>query len=159
MTCPAFAVSLETMKSEVSELAEALQSELEAESAPAFSVNWRSLSAGRIFAALLASALLVVFVIWAIDVTATNAKKIEPITSGYHVIDKNQITVDFTLKQPSVTSSSGVCAITALNQSFAIVGYREVAIQKGFKAGDTISVHLNTTELAVSGLVDSCWLN
>lgn len=147
------------MKPEDFELAEALQSELDAESAAAFSVNWRKLSPGRIFVAILASALIVLFVIWAIDVTSTNARKLEPITNGYQVIDQNQIKVDFTLKQPSVMTSSGVCAVTALNQSFAIVGYREVQIKAGLKAGDPISVRLNTTELAVSGLVDSCWLN
>jgi len=140
------------------EMADALQSELEAESNRGIRVDFSNLSPQRIFAAVIATALLVLFVIWAIAVTADNAAQVQVSTTGYKVISDRQTEVNFTVKQPSEVKQAAVCEATALNQGFAVVGFKEVEIAKGTKAGDVITVKLNTTDLAVSGLVDACRL-
>lgn len=140
------------------DLADALQSELEAEADRGFKFSFSNLSPQRIFGAILATALLVAFVLWAIAVTADNAKQVQPNTLGYQVISDSQTQVTFTVKQPSKLTAPAICQVTALDKSFAIVGFREVQLDAGFEAGNAKVVTLNTTGKAVSGLVDSCRL-
>jgi hypothetical protein len=100
---------------------------------------------------ILASALLVLFLGWAIWVTASNAGAVKSQDLGYEVLGTEQTWVKF-----SVQSSSGPakCAIQVLNQGFAVVGYKEVDVP----ASGEYETFVNTTELGVTGLVDKCWL-
>lgn len=146
------------MTSTNQDIADALASELEAEAERGIRFNFSDLSPTRIISAILATALLVLFVVWAVSVTANNAQQVQVSTTGYKVLSETQTEVSFTVKQPAVTTQAAICQATALDQSFAVVGFSEVSIAKGFKAGDVVSVKLNTTRLAVSGLVDACRL-
>lgn len=146
------------MNSTNQDMADALQSEIEADSNRGIRVDFSNLSPQRIFAAIIATALLVLFVIWAIAVTADNAAQVQISTTGYKVLSEQQTEVSFTVKQPAVVQQAAVCEATALNQGFAVVGFKEVEIPKGTKSGDVLKVTLNTVDLAVSGLVDACRL-
>lgn len=152
------AVSLKAMNSTNQELAEALNSEIEAEANRGIRVDFSNLTPSRIIAAILASALLVLFVVWAISVTADNARQVQVSTLGYKVISAVQTQVTFAVKQPAVVDSEAVCQVTALDQGFAVVGFKDIELTKGLKAGEPITVNLNTTSEAVSGLVDACRL-
>ena len=48
------------------------------------------------------------------------------------------------------------CDVTVLNQSFAIVGFLTVDIEASSSRSTVISSTIRTTELGVSGLVQSC---
>ncbi|MEY4980844.1 MAG: hypothetical protein RL174_182 [Actinomycetota bacterium] len=146
------------MNSTSQELAEALESELESEANRGIRVDFSKLTLSRILAAILASALLVLFVIWAIAVTVDNARQVQVSTLGYEVISPDQTQVKFAVKQPAIITDEAVCQVTALDQSFAVVGYKEIVLSEGIKAGEPITVNLNTTGEAVSGLVDACRL-
>lgn len=75
---------------------------------------------------------------------------------GYRVLNDTRVEVDFELNRPAGVDV--VCSIEALNNQFAPVGWIELVIP----ASDTTTVRntvtLNTTELAVTGLVDECRL-
>lgn len=146
------------MNSTDQELAEALNSEIEAEANRGIRVDFSNLTLSRIIAAILATALLALFVVWAISVTADNARQVQVSTLGYEVISASQTKVTFAVKQPAIVDSVAVCEVTALDQGFAVVGFKEIVLAKGLKAGEKITVNLNTTSEAVSGLVDSCRL-
>ena len=99
----------------------------------------------------LGEVLLVAFLAWAIWVAATGANQIKSQDVGYEVFSPNQTSVRFKVESPA---GPAVCAIQVLNQSFTVVGYKEVPIP----ASGQYETFVNTTELGVSGLVDKCWL-
>lgn len=103
----------------------------------------------------LASLLLVIFLVWALWSTITGAQP-TPKTVGYELIGDHQIKVEFGITKPADRAIG--CAIQALKQDYGIVGYKEVYYPAG-KDYLTDSVILNTTEPAVTGLVDHCWFN
>jgi hypothetical protein len=139
------------------ELAEALASELEAEIRPA-RVR-KPLTRGRIFVISLASLLSLTFIWFAITSTIAGSTQVKTQDIGFEVVSDQQVDFRFTVTTPAELSNPATCAVQALNQQFAIVGYKEVALPAKTKAGEVISVTVNTTELAVSGLVDYCWLD
>jgi hypothetical protein len=73
---------------------------------------------------------------------------------GFRVISEWQTEVDFELTKP--TNATVVCSIETLNNAFATVGWIE--LEFGPSDSQTIrhTVAVNTTELAVTGLVDEC---
>lgn len=73
---------------------------------------------------------------------------------GFRVISELQTEVDFELTKP--VGATVVCSVEALNNAFATVGW--VELEFGPSEFQTIrhTVSLNTTELAVTGLVDEC---
>lgn len=73
---------------------------------------------------------------------------------GFRVVSEWQTEVDFELTKPR--DATVVCSIEALNNAFGTVGW--VEIEFGPNEFQTIrhTVALNTTELAVTGLVDEC---
>lgn len=79
---------------------------------------------------------------------------------GFSTPDAWHAEVDFQISKDA--SATAVCAIRALAEDFAIVGYKEVEIgpTDGAKGKTTTlqRVPLRTETAAVSGVVDSCWL-
>lgn len=109
----------------------------------------------RIFVTFLASTLFTLFIAWAISVTAANSNQIKFESIGYEVLNSNQTKVTFTVTLPN-DSDAAICAVEALSESYNVVGYREVEIDPGAnRSHETI---VKTTELAVTGQVDKCWL-
>jgi len=111
---------------------------------------------GRRNVTLVAVALLVVFFAWAIWVSFLSPAKATPSVLGFEVVNTQLTTVRFSVAKPQGTGF--VCAAEVLNQSFAVVGYREVVIGKDAPASKIFEVPVNTTQLGVTGLVEKCWL-
>lgn len=99
----------------------------------------------------LAVPLLVIFVAWASWVSIDTAKQVKFQDLAYEVLGPEQTSVRFSVSSPA---GPAVCAIQVLNQSFTVVGYREVDISQ---SGE-FETWVNTTETGVTGLVDKCWL-
>lgn len=157
MKTKARAVSLIEMNANDRELAEALASELEAES-PKKRVK-TPLTKGRIAVILAASLLIICFSIFTVASTIAGSRQVKTQDVGFEILNDQQISVQFTVTTPAKITEPTTCAVQALNQQFAIVGYREVSLAPETPAGQVIDVRVNTTELAVSGLVDYCWLD
>ena len=111
---------------------------------------------GRRNVTLVAVALLVVFFAWAIWVSFLSPAKATPSVLGFEVVNTQLTTVRFSVAKPQGTGF--VCAAEVLNQSFAVVGYREVVIGRDAAASEVFEVPVNTTSLGVTGLVEKCWL-
>jgi hypothetical protein len=75
---------------------------------------------------------------------------------GFRVIDQFRVEVDFELSKPP--GAKAICSIQALNNSFFKVGWIELEFGESEFRTLRHTVALNTTELAVTGLVDSCRL-
>ncbi len=103
----------------------------------------------------LASTLVALFVIWAISTTMTNANQIVAKSTGYEVLNSGQTKVNFNVILAN-DKDTATCAVQALSESYSVVGYVEVEIPAGGSGNyETI---VKTTELAVTGQVDKCWL-
>lgn len=99
----------------------------------------------------LAAVLLATFLAWAIWVSVQGANQIKTQDRGYEIISPLQASVKFAVQTPA---GPAVCAIQVLNQSYSVVGYKELPVA----ASGEYETFVNTTELGVSGLVDKCWL-
>lgn len=64
--------------------------------------------------------------------------------------------IDFEVTKPA--ASTAICELQALNNQFAIVGFRTVELGPTETSTNRYSVALNTTQLATTGLVESCRL-
>ncbi len=82
---------------------------------------------------------------------------LEATDTAYTIHDAHHVEITFTVN--TTTSTPVTCAIQALNQSFAIVGWRIVS----YPASDTrVTTHtemIRTTEQSNTGLISSCWLS
>jgi hypothetical protein len=100
---------------------------------------------------ILATALICIFLGWAVWVTASSSAEVKAQVLGYEVLSANQTSVKFSVQSlPGPTK----CAIQVLNQNYAVVGYKVVDVATSGELQTTV----NTTELGVTGLVDKCWL-
>jgi hypothetical protein len=75
---------------------------------------------------------------------------------GYRVISDTRVEVDFEITRPQ--GADVVCSLEALNNQFAPVGWIELVIPGSDSTKVRNTVTINTTELAVTGLVDECRL-
>ena len=110
-------------------------------------------------ALLLVSTLLAAaFVVWVLA-TRQGAPVFKDV--GFQVLSESRATADFDLtKRPEDVVT---CAVSALNEDYALVGWTEVTV--GAVPQDRLSesgtsthrVALRTTNLATTAVVDSCW--
>jgi hypothetical protein len=75
---------------------------------------------------------------------------------GYRVLSDTRVEVDFEITRPQ--GADVICSLEALNNQFAPVGWIELVIPGSDSTKVRNTVTLNTTELAVTGLVDECRL-
>ncbi|GHG48771.1 hypothetical protein GCM10012320_16300 [Sinomonas cellulolyticus] len=79
---------------------------------------------------------------------------------GFSTPDPWHAEIDFQVTKDA--SATAVCAVHALSQDFAVVGFKEVEIGPDANGSGTATslqrVPLRTESAAVSGVVDSCWL-
>lgn len=75
---------------------------------------------------------------------------------GYRVLSDTRVEIDFELTRPA--GADVVCSLEALNNQFAPVGWIELVIPGSDSTKVRNTITLNTTELAVTGLVDECRL-
>ena len=75
---------------------------------------------------------------------------------GFHVDGSRSVDVTFEVTKPK--ESTVTCTVTALSESYAEVGVRTVEVGPADAATRRVTVPVQTTELAVTGIVDSCEL-
>jgi hypothetical protein len=108
----------------------------------------------RIFAVSVGAVALVAFLVWAIIFTIDDAQKITTRDIGFTVTDQFSTEVVF-----EVTRDPGrevLCDVQVLSQSYAVVGFKTVAVEPSANRSSVISTVVNTTELGTTGLVSSC---
>lgn len=96
-----------------------------------------------------------IFIVWAAWVAIAGHEP-QGKTISYEVWNESTVVVDFSVNKPK--EAVVTCAIKALKEDYAIVGYKEVQ----FPAGESYvvsTVTLTTTHKAVTGLVDRCWFD
>ena len=108
-------------------------------------IIWRSVAA----------TLVIAFLTWGITVAIAEGEKIG-FESNSFKLGETSAEITFRLVAPGSIDGPVICAVQALNQSYAIVGYREVTIAKKDLAVEQ-NVKFNVTEDAVTVLVDHCW--
>ena len=75
---------------------------------------------------------------------------------GYRVLSNTSVEVDFEVSKP--LDSTVVCDVQALNNSYGVVGWKQVTIGPVTTITSALTITLITTEAAVTGLVDNCEL-
>ncbi|AIY03531.1 hypothetical protein ART_3932 [Arthrobacter sp. PAMC 25486] len=109
---------------------------------------------------LVAAVLSVSWVLW--SVMGGNTGVSQKLLS-YNVVDGTMTTVDLAVtKSPDATAK---CALKAMNDSYAVVGWNVITIgpngeDAGSENGRTTTVRgeLRTDALAVTGVVENCWI-
>ena len=99
--------------------------------------------------------LVVSFFVWSISVNFTTPSKITAEIQSFSVA--NEIRTDVKVSVENPTQKDGVCAVQVLNNSYGVVGYKEVAVSGNLGVAPVIDAVLNTTNLGVSATVDRCW--
>jgi hypothetical protein len=106
-----------------------------------------------VFAATVAVIALVSFLAWSIFVTGSNASDPKPQLISYQVLSDQQVQIDFKVENPSKRMLS--CDLRALDTNYGVVGQREIDVPA---AKTELTVLVNTTAKAVTGIVKSCWV-
>lgn len=109
----------------------------------------------KIWLISVAAVLVVLFVSW---LTFGRGPGADNKLLGYSVTDATQTVVEFQVTKP--IEATAQCAVQALDNSFAVVGWQIVSIPAD-TAGPATSnqkVALRTDSLAVSATIDSCWI-
>lgn len=102
-----------------------------------------------------AATLVVAFLTWGITVAIAEGEKIG-FESDSFTLGPTTAEISIRLANPKTIKGPVICAVQALNQSYAIVGYREVTIAAK-DASVEQKVKFNVTEDAVTVVVDHCW--
>ncbi|MCQ9163543.1 DUF4307 domain-containing protein [Arthrobacter sp. STN4] len=112
----------------------------------------------RILVLSLVAALGLFWVFWA---TVANNSGVSNKLVSYNVVDSTLATVDLAVtKDPATTAK---CSLEAMNDSYAVVGYKVITIGPGganTPDGRTMPVRaqVRTDSLAVTGVVEDCWI-
>ncbi len=97
---------------------------------------------------------VVAWVLW-VGLFGTSAS-IETQDVGYTVVDSHTIEIRSQLSTNPGTKVS--CSIQALNEKFAIVGWKIVNLPAVTDRNRVFVERIRTSEPALSGLIGSCWL-
>ncbi|MFM2320877.1 MAG: hypothetical protein RL612_24 [Actinomycetota bacterium] len=95
---------------------------------------------------------LVLFLTWAISVTAANSGKPTGNLLSYTVVSDSEVTVEI-----SANNRSGrevICQVEALANDYEVIGYKEIPITAG---ATSVTSNLKTVKPAVSAVVKDCW--
>ncbi len=103
---------------------------------------------------VLASALLFLFFVWAIAVSFFAPATAKAAVLGYQVVNAQSTEVRFTVSKTAKVDA--VCEVEVLSNSYAVVGFLEVPISAHAPADKVYEVAVNTTQLGVTGVVDTC---
>lgn len=105
----------------------------------------------------------VVALAWILWTVLGGGSKAEQKVLSYHVVDSTLATVELTMtKDPEKTAH---CAVQALNSTYAVVGWKVITIGPNSKdvgvangRTTTVNAQVRTDSLAVTGVVDNCWI-
>jgi len=95
----------------------------------------------------------IAWVLW-VGLFGANAS-IETQDVGYTVVDSHAIDIRSQVSADPGTRVS--CSIQALNEKFAIVGWKVVTLPAVTERNRVFTERVRTSEPAVSGLIGSCW--
>ena len=104
-----------------------------------------------------AGALAVVLVGWVVWVGLGASRPLLETRDIRNVVqDDRNVTVTFEASIP--VGSPASCAVEALNQSFAVVGWKVIDLPPSDQYSRTFTEQLLTSEPATTGLIYRCWL-
>ncbi len=109
----------------------------------------------RVFVITLGSALLVAFLIWAVSAIIATGDNIKTQTLGYTIVSEQQALVRYHVEAPQGVDKDAHCSIQVLNDSYAVVGYREITLPP--QVNGDFETLVNTSQLGVTGSLDKCW--
>ncbi|GAB3616518.1 hypothetical protein GCM10027416_10750 [Okibacterium endophyticum] len=102
----------------------------------------------------LVALVLVGWVIWA--TFSGSGTTLDVQDTAHNVVDDHTVTVTF---EVSVQAGTGViCAVQALNEQFAVVGWKIVDIPPADTFTRSITETVRTSAPANTGLINHCWL-
>jgi hypothetical protein len=81
---------------------------------------------------------------------------LEATDTAFTIVDARHVEITFTVNTPPGTPVT--CAVQALNQSFAIVGWRIIEYPASDVRLTTHKETIRTTGQSNTGLISSCWL-
>ncbi|MGO4784111.1 DUF4307 domain-containing protein [Cryobacterium sp. W22_MBD10_FK3] len=81
---------------------------------------------------------------------------IEARDTRHQIIDENSISVTFEVSLPTDTPAS--CAVQALNETFTVVGWKVIDLERSSDYTRSFTEIVKTTELSNTGLIYRCWL-
>jgi hypothetical protein len=111
----------------------------------------------RVAAAIAGAAVLVVVVAWVVWVGLFGPDaSLGSRDLGYSLTGDDAVEVRYEVTTEAGSSVS--CALQALNSTFAIVGWKVVAIPPSEQGTRQFRETLRTSEPAVTGLIYRCWL-
>ena len=104
----------------------------------------------------LGSTSLLAFLIWAAVTAVSTTNQVTAEVTSYEVLSPVQTQVNFVVTHPRNVDLS--CAVQALNQTYTVVGYRVIDLPAVDATQTSANTTLNTVEIAVTGVVDRCWV-
>jgi hypothetical protein len=108
-------------------------------------------------AVIAAAAVLAVVVAWVIWVGLFSpSANLETRDTGYAIRADSTVDIRFEVTTDPGTPVS--CALQALNEQFAIVGWKIVDLPRGDDRTRAFVENIRVTEPAVTGLIYRCWL-
>ncbi|MDQ1582729.1 MAG: hypothetical protein QOF36_783 [Microbacteriaceae bacterium] len=81
---------------------------------------------------------------------------LEETDTAYTIHDAHSVSVSFTINTPPGHPVS--CAVEAMNETFAIVGWKIVSYPAAKQQLTSHTETVRTTSLATTGLISQCWL-
>ena len=75
---------------------------------------------------------------------------------GFSITDAGHAVVDFQVTKD--TDATVTCAVQALNDSYAVVGWKQVTVGPAEQATTGQRITLRTDSLGVTGGVNACWI-
>jgi hypothetical protein len=76
--------------------------------------------------------------------------------TAHTVVDARSVEVEFDVTIPR--GDTATCVVQALNEKFAIVGWKVIDLPASEQATRSFSEVVRTSELASTGLIYDCWL-
>jgi hypothetical protein len=113
---------------------------------------------GRLLAVIVGVGVLAVAVAWVLWVGLfSTSASIDTQDVGFTVVDPH--TIDVRSQISTDPNTAVTCSVEALNEKFAIVGWKVVKLPAVAERNRVITTTLRTSEPAVTGLIGSCWLS
>lgn len=105
----------------------------------------------------LGGVIAVVFAAWVVLVSfdGSNAS-LEARDVAHRIVDEHAVEVSFSLNVAPGTAT--VCALQALNEAHAIVGWKVLEIPPSDERNRVITETVRTSEQSNTGLISRCWL-
>jgi hypothetical protein len=117
----------------------------------------RNRSRQRLTLWIVAAGFVVVFAAWVVFAGLDSARGgLQQRDLAFTLIDDHKVDVTFEVSAP--VGSTSYCAVQALSQQQAVVGWRVVEIPPADRYTRVFTERVRTIDTAVTGLIYRCWL-